>query len=97
MDSGSMIIIGAGVAGLSAGCYGRMNGFETTIYEMHDKPGGVCTSWKRKGYVFDGCIHWLVGSRPGSDFNRVWMELGALQGREIVDHEEVLPRRGTRR
>jgi phytoene dehydrogenase-like protein len=88
MESGSMIIIGAGVAGLSAGCYGRMNGFETTIFEMHDKPGGVCTSWKRKGYVFDGCIHWLVGSRPGSDFNRVWMELGALQGREIVDHEE---------
>ena len=28
------------------------------------QPGGLCTSWKRKGYTFDGCIHWLVGSRP---------------------------------
>jgi phytoene dehydrogenase-like protein len=67
-----------------------MNGYETHIFEMHDKPGGLCTSWKRKGFVFDGCIHWLVGSREGSDFNRIWMELGALQGKEIVDHDEFL-------
>lgn len=88
MSSPSIIIIGAGVAGLSAGCYGRMNGLDTAIFEMHDKPGGVCTSWKRGGYVFDGCIHWLVGSKPGSEFNRVWNELGALEGRQIIDHEE---------
>lgn len=88
MGSTSIIIIGAGVAGLSAGCYGRMNGFDTAMFEMHDRPGGVCTSWKRSGYVFDGCIHWLVGSKPGSDFNRVWRELGALDGRRIIDHEE---------
>jgi phytoene dehydrogenase-like protein len=82
-----MIIIGAGIAGLSAGCYGRMNGYRTKILEMHDKPGGLCTSWKRKGYVFDGCLHWLVGSKAGSSFNRIWQELGALEGTEVVDHE----------
>ncbi|MBU1671837.1 MAG: NAD(P)/FAD-dependent oxidoreductase [Actinobacteria bacterium] len=88
MGIDSIIIIGAGVAGLSAGCYARMNGYDTTIFEMHDKPGGVCTSWTREGYTFDGCIHWLVGSRPDSEYNRIWRELGALQGRTIVDHEE---------
>lgn len=86
----SIIIIGAGIAGLSAGCYGRMNGYDTRIFEMHDRPGGVCTSWKRKGYTFDGCIHWLVGSRDGSAFNRIWRELGALPGQRIVDHEEFV-------
>ena len=30
----SMIIVGAGIAGLSAGCYARMNGFKTTILDM---------------------------------------------------------------
>lgn len=84
----SIAIIGAGIAGLSAGCYGRMNGFTTTIFELHDKPGGLCTSWKRKGYTFDGCLHWLVGSGPGNDFYRIWQELGAVQGRRMVDHEE---------
>ncbi|MBN1813479.1 MAG: NAD(P)/FAD-dependent oxidoreductase [Anaerolineae bacterium] len=86
--SKSIIIIGAGIAGLSAGCYGQMNGYETQIFELHDKPGGLCTAWGRKGYTFDGCIHWLVGTRPGSSMNHVWQELGALRGKEIVDHEE---------
>jgi phytoene dehydrogenase-like protein len=86
----SIIIVGGGIAGLSAGCYGRMNGFDTRILEMHDKPGGLCTSWQRGGYTFDGCIHWLVGSRPGSSFNQVWRELGAVQERAIVDHEEFI-------
>jgi phytoene dehydrogenase-like protein len=53
----SIIIIGAGIAGLSAGCYGQMNGYKTQIFEIHDKPGGVCTAWERKGYTFDGCLH----------------------------------------
>jgi len=83
----SVIIIGAGIAGLSAGCYGQMNGYRTSIFEMHDNPGGLCTSWQRRGYTIDGCLHWLVGSREGSSMHRVWEELGALQGRQIVDHD----------
>lgn len=86
--SGSIIIIGAGIAGLSAGCYARMNGYDAHVFELHDKPGGLCTSWQRKGYTIDGCIHWLVGTKPGSSFNRVWRELGALRGKKIIDHEE---------
>ena len=86
----SIAIIGGGIAGLAAGCYGRMNGYTTTIFEMHDLPGGQCASWKRNGYTIDGCIHWLTGSGPASAFNRVWRELGALQGRKIVDHDEYM-------
>ena len=71
----SIIIIGAGIAGLSAGCYGRMNGYRTQIFEMHTSPGGLCTAWKRRGYTFDGCIHYLVGARPGLSFYRLWEEL----------------------
>ncbi len=39
MGERSIIINGAGIAGLSAGCYGQMNGYSTKIFEMHDKPG----------------------------------------------------------
>ncbi len=86
----SIAIVGAGIAGLSAGCYGQMNGYQTRIFELHDKPGGLCTSWKRGGYTFDGCIHWLVGSAPGNSFHRIWQELGAVQGKRWIDHEEFL-------
>ena len=85
----TIAIIGAGISGLAAGCYGQMNGFSTQLFEQHDKPGGLCTSWQKEGYTFDGCLEWLVGTAEGSTFNRIWKELGALQGRAIVQHEEV--------
>lgn len=81
-------IIGAGVAGLSAGCYAQMNGYRSQIFELHDLPGGLCTAWERKGYIFDGCIHYLFGSGDEQPFNRMWQELGAVQGRSFVNHKE---------
>jgi phytoene dehydrogenase-like protein len=90
IDSTDIIIIGAGIAGLAAGCYAQMNGYRTQIFELHDLPGGLCTAWERKGYVFDGCIHYLFGSGAGQPFNRLWQELGAVQGRHFVDHDEYM-------
>jgi phytoene dehydrogenase-like protein len=81
------IIVGAGMAGLSAGCYLQMNGYDTEILEAHAIPGGLCTSWKRGEYTFDGCIHWLGGSGPGSAFYEMWSELVDLQAIEFVDHD----------
>lgn len=87
-DEKSMIIIGAGFAGLATGIYGRLNGYKTEIYEMHNLPGGLCTSWKRNGYTFDACIHWLVGSSPESNYNSIWQETGVAQGREFFYADE---------
>jgi len=81
------IVIGAGTAGLSAGCYLQMNGYRSEIFEMHSTPGGVCTTWSRNGYKIDGCIHWLTGSGPGSSFHRLWREVGVIGDRRFVDHD----------
>lgn len=89
-NDNSIVIIGAGFAGLSAGIYAQMNGYKTQIFEMHDKPGGLCTSWERKGYTIDACIHWLVGSNPGSSMFRYWEEVGIAQNREFINMEEYM-------
>jgi phytoene dehydrogenase-like protein len=83
----SIIIIGGGLTGLSAGCYGRMNGYKTTIFEMHDKAGGVATAWKRKGYTIDGAMNWLVGTNPKSNYYHFWEDLGAAKDWQIYNHE----------
>jgi phytoene dehydrogenase-like protein len=83
----SIIIIGGGLTGLAAGCYGRMNGYKTSIFEMHKIAGGVCTAWKRKGYTIDGAMNWLVGTKPGSTFYKFWEELGATQDWKIYNHD----------
>ncbi len=90
MEDRSIIIIGAGFAGLTAGIYAQMNGYRTQIFEMHSLPGGLCTAWQRKGYTIDGCIHWLVGSSPRSSLHRFWQEVGVAQEREFIDLDEYM-------
>jgi phytoene dehydrogenase-like protein len=73
-----LVIVGAGIAGLSAGIYAQKCGFETTLIESHSLPGGNCTSWRRNGYLFEGAIHWLSGSSARDANNIMWRETGAL-------------------
>ena len=82
-----IVIIGGGVAGLSAGIYSAMNGFDTEIIEMHTVAGGQCTAWDRKSFRFDYCLHWLVGTSRGA-FHEIWKETNVLNDHtEIIDHE----------
>jgi phytoene dehydrogenase-like protein len=87
MTQKSILIIGAGVAGLCTGIYGQMNGYQTRIIEKHKIPGGLVTAWRRKGYLIDLCVHWLPGSGPGLFLNRYWNEIGLLEGRKFLQHD----------
>ena len=78
----TIIIIGAGLAGLSTGCFAQMNGYKTKIFELQANPGGVCTSWKRKGYTFDYAVHNVN--------NHLWRELGALDGLKTHSFKEFV-------
>ena len=60
----SMLIIGAGLGGLSTGCYAQMNGYQSHILEMHEIPGGCCTSWEKGQFTFDLC-KLAARQRPG--------------------------------
>ena len=84
----NVIIVGAGIAGLSTGCYAQLNGYQSTIFEMHSIPGGLCTAWKRKGYTFDLSMHFLVGSKSGA-FHEMWQELGVMENQQFHYHNEV--------
>ncbi len=82
-----VLIIGGGVAGLSAGAYLQMNGYHTEIFEAQHVAGGVCTAWDRQDYTIDPCIHWLVGTQPGSELYRRWNELLPMDEFEFVRHD----------
>ena len=73
-----VVVIGGGIAGLSAGVYAQKCGFNVTILESHNIAGGNCTAWKRKGYLFEGGMHWLTGSNKNEPIYRLWTHIGAL-------------------
>ncbi len=83
-----VLIVGGGIAGLSAGCYARMNGFNTSVFEMHSIPGGLCTAWERKGYRFDLSMHFLTGSCSGPFFE-MCDELGMVENTEFHYHNQL--------
>ncbi len=76
MAKKSILIIGAGLAGLSAGCYAEMNGYRSHIFEHHSSPGGVVATWKRKDYIFDGGVHFWTGPLSSQSSYVVYDELG---------------------
>jgi phytoene dehydrogenase-like protein len=83
-----VIVIGSGLAGLSAGVYAQKSGFDVTILESHSIAGGICTSWKRKGYHIEGAMHWLTGSNKNEPLYRLWKHIGALNDNIPVRYPE---------
>ena len=73
-----VMIIGGGIAGLTCGAKLQKIGFDVTVYEKNNVVGGMCSSWKRGDYTVDNCIHWMTGTRPGTELNGLWRETGAL-------------------
>ena len=80
----TVVIIGGGVSGLSAGIYTRLTGNRAIICEKHTTAGGNLTGWKRGEYTIDNCIHWLTGTNPATKTYKMWKELGALGNVEIL-------------
>lgn len=74
------VIIGGGVAGLSAGIYTRLLGGEATVIEANNTCGGALCGWRRGEWRIDNCIHWLTGTNPETPTYKMWCDLGALGG-----------------
>ena len=59
MHKKKIIIIGAGLAGLSAAWHLKKRGIGSTVFEKEDTVGGLCRSTRRGNFVFDYCGHLL--------------------------------------
>lgn len=84
-------IIGGGVSGLAAGIYAQLSGMESEIYEGHTVIGGQCTSWKRRGFHIDNCVHWMTGTSPKKEIYKVWQDVG-VTGHDcpMIQHDYFL-------
>lgn len=81
------IIIGAGISGLVCGCYLAKAGLKTLIVEKNTKPGGYCTSFTRKGLLFDACVYSLSSFRKGGSLNRIMQDFELQNEIKLIRHD----------
>lgn len=62
MQKEDRVILGAGITGLGASLGGGK------VFEAQDRPGGLCQTVERNGYLFDYGGHWLFGDEQMKQF-----------------------------
>ncbi len=54
MEKPTILVIGAGLGGITAAAYLANNGFEVTVLEKNSTPGGRCSQLIRDVYAAQG-------------------------------------------
>jgi C-3',4' desaturase CrtD len=70
-----VIVIGAGIGGLTAGALLAHRGYNVLILDQALVPGGCASTFKRKGFTFDVGATQVAGLEPGGIHHRIFSEL----------------------
>lgn len=63
-SSGSLSILGGGIAGLAAGYYAKKRGMRFTVYEADSRAGGNCVTFRNGDFFYDSGAHRLHDKDP---------------------------------
>lgn len=85
MFDADVIIVGAGMAGLTCGCLLAKKGLKVLMIEKNQKVGGCCVSFQKEGFSFDLSVQSLGECQKGG---RVWNLLKELN---LLDQIRFIP------
>ncbi len=85
MPDADVIIIGAGMGGLTCGCLLAQKGLKVLMIEKNRKVGGCCTSLEKDGFSFDLSVQSLGECQEGG---RIWRILKQLN---LLDQIHFIP------
>ena len=78
MPDADVIIIGAGMAGLTCGCLLAKKGLRVFLVEKNQKVGGCCTSFRKDGFSFDLSVQSIGECQRGGRISNLLEELDLL-------------------
>jgi len=71
-----VIIIGAGLGGLTAGAKLAKEGKSVLVLEQHDRPGGCATTFKRRDFTMEVGLHEMDGIHTRDIKKRIFDDIG---------------------
>jgi len=71
-----VIVIGAGLGGLTAGAKLSKEGLRVLVLEQHDRPGGCATTFKRSDFTMEVGLHEMDGPHPRDIKTRIFNDIG---------------------
>lgn len=74
-DRPRVIVIGAGIGGLTAGALLARRGYRVNIFDRAIVPGGCASTFKRRGFTFDVGATQVAGLEAGGIHHRIFSEL----------------------
>jgi all-trans-retinol 13,14-reductase len=80
-----IIVIGAGLGGLTAGAKLAKEGKKVLVIEQHDQPGGYATTFKRGDFILEVGLHEMYGPAPGDMKTKIFQDL------DVFSHVEFIP------
>ena len=75
MAGKQVVVIGAGIGGLTAGALLAHRGYSVLMLEQALVPGGCASTFKRQGFTFDVGATQVAGLEPGGIHHRIFAEL----------------------
>lgn len=79
-----VIVIGAGIGGLTAALKLTQSGKKVLVLEKQPVPGGYATRFKRGGFIFDSAIHSVDALGEGEDLHDMLKDLEILEEINII-------------
>jgi all-trans-retinol 13,14-reductase len=79
-----IIVIGAGLGGLTAGAKLSREGKKVLLLEQHSKPGGCATTFQRGDFTMEVGLHEMDGPSPRDLKTRIFNELEVFGNVEFV-------------
>jgi C-3',4' desaturase CrtD len=70
-----IIVIGAGIGGLTAAALLARNGYAVKVFEQAQIPGGCASTFQRRGFTFDVGATQVAGLEPGGIHDRIFQTL----------------------
>jgi all-trans-retinol 13,14-reductase len=79
-----IIIIGAGLGGLTAGAKLAREGRKVLVIEQHNRPGGCATTFQRGDFTLEVGLHEMDGPYPRDMKTKIFNDLDVFNNVEFI-------------